>query len=144
MSDTLTSNEISTSGSKIKAIYPHIVVTGSPLHPCYSIEWYDVERGEMIHGYSSYSLPFVYKWLQEEFEVIYNDIEHFVNTKNDEIKALLHSVKSLSGQLSSARIEAVKEFAGELKERKQNVFGCYYVSIEDIDNRVKEWESEQK
>ena len=35
------------------------------------------------------------------------------------------------------RVEIAKKFAGELKERKQNVFGCYYVSIEDIDNRVK-------
>lgn len=142
MSGTLTSCETNNLRGKIKAIYPHIVVTGSPLKPCYSIEWYDVEKGEMIHGYSSFSLPIVYRWMKEDFEIIEEDIDHFIRTKNDEIKALLHSVKSLSGQLSSVRSESVKEFAYMLQERCNNQEGCLYLS--DIGAVLNEWESEHK
>ena len=84
--NTLTSNETKTLSGKIKAIYPHIVVGGSILKPCYSIEWYDIEKGEMIHGCSSFSLPFVYKWLQEDFEVIESDIEDLINRQKSEIE----------------------------------------------------------
>lgn len=73
---------------KIKAIYPHIVVSGKK--PYYSIHWYDVKQQKMICGFSSYKLNFVRKWLQEEFEVVDDDIENLINrqkAENERLKA---------------------------------------------------------
>ena len=71
---------------KIKAIYPHIVVSGKK--PYYSIHWYDVKQQKMICGFSSYKLNLVRKWLQEEFEVLYDDIENLIDRQQAEIQRI--------------------------------------------------------
>lgn len=154
-----TSNEIPTLSGKIKAIYPHIVVTGSPLQPYYSIEWYDVEKGEMIHGYSSFSLPIVFKWLKEDFEVIDNDIDHFINTKKEEIKRheanlkeAFEEIEALKQENLHNKVESVKEFVDLLSEdltllakhedefRRSVILGI----VHTINSKYKSWESKQK
>ena len=73
---------------KIKAIYPHIVVTGTIDKPYYAIHWYDIEQKTMICGFGSYKLEFVRKWLEEEFEVVEEDIDNFIKNQEAEIKKL--------------------------------------------------------
>jgi hypothetical protein len=75
-------------GEKIKAIYPHIVVGGQIEKPCYSIQWYDIEKQTMFDGYASYKLEFVKKWLQENFEEIEFDIGDLINRQKAEIERL--------------------------------------------------------
>lgn len=75
-------------GEKIKAIYPHIVVGGQTGKPCYSIQWYDIEKQTMLDGYASYKLEFVKKWLQENFEEIEFDIGDLINRQKAEIDEL--------------------------------------------------------
>ena len=82
--NTKTSGEIST--DKIKAIYPHIVVSGDVDKPYYSIQWYDIEKKTMFDGYASYELKFVREWLQENFEVVETDIDNLINRQQAEIE----------------------------------------------------------
>ena len=70
-----------------------------------------------------------------------NNLKAEIERQEANLKEAFEEVEALK-QINLHNTEAIKKFAGELKERKQNVFGCYYVSIEDIDNRVKEWESD--
>ena len=71
---------------KIKAIYPHITVTGDVDKPYYNIDWYDIKKKTMYRGYSSYDLKLVKKWLQEDFEVVENDIADLINRQQAEIE----------------------------------------------------------
>ena len=63
---------------RVKAIYPHIVVSGDIDKPYYSIHWYDIEKEEMYRGFSSFKLELVRKWLEEEFEVVEADIDDLI------------------------------------------------------------------
>ena len=63
---------------KIKAIYPHIVVSGDINKPLYSIHWYDIKKKTMCCAYSSYALGFVREWLQSYFEIVDNDIDKLI------------------------------------------------------------------
>lgn len=69
---------------KIKAIYPHITVTGDVDKPYYNIDWYDIEKKTMYRGYSSYDLKLVRKWLQEDFEVVKEDIDNLIKSQQEE------------------------------------------------------------
>ena len=88
---TFASDEIKDSKQKVKAIYPHITVGGTIDKPCYNIDWYDIEKQTMYRGFSSYKFPLVYKWLQEEFEVIEADIDDLINRQKAEIERLRNS-----------------------------------------------------
>ena len=57
-------------GSKIKTPFATIIVGGSAEKPCYSILWWDEADKECNIGFSSYYLDFVFKWLEEEFEIV--------------------------------------------------------------------------
>ena len=95
---------------KIKAIYPHITVTGDVDKPYYNIDWYDIEKKTMYRGYSSYDLKLVKKWLQEDFEVVEEDIDNLINLQQEEIQAhkeKLHNRKSEVNRLNS-RIGSLK------------------------------------
>ena len=54
---------------KIKTPYARIYVSGTPEKPYYGITYFDLTDGEMHSGFGSYSLDFVFKWLEEEFEI---------------------------------------------------------------------------
>ena len=95
----MTDNEIikasvETNTNKIKAIYPHITVSGDVDKPYYNIDWYDIEKQTMYRGYSSYNLQFVRKWLEEEFEVVEEDIDNLINRQQAKIERLSSCVKS--------------------------------------------------
>ena len=146
--ETLTSGEINK--NKIKAIYPHITVSGSIDKPYYNIDWYDIKKQTMYRGFSSYKLPLVYKWLQEEFEVVEADIDDLINRQKAEIERLKRNIellaickKDLPEQTAKAiKAEAVKEFAERLKEKQQTFIGDEYtykfIYLIEIDNLVKE------
>ena len=117
--ETLTSGEINK--NKIKAIYPHITVSGSIDKPCYNIDWYDIKKQTMYRGFSSYKLPLVYKWLQEEFEVVEADIDNLINRQKAELERLERSAKQWEETArelfiikENTRTEAVNEFAERL------------------------------
>lgn len=55
---------------KIKTHHARIVVDGTAEKPYYSIEWYDPTKNEYFLGYSSYYIGYVFKWLEECFEIV--------------------------------------------------------------------------
>lgn len=73
---------------RVKAIYPHITVSGTVDKPYYNIDWYDIEKQTMYRGFSSYNLELVCKWLEEEFEVVEVDIDDLINRQKAEIERL--------------------------------------------------------
>jgi hypothetical protein len=160
-------------GEKIKAIYPHIVVGGQIEKPCYSIQWYDIEKKTMLDGYASYKLEFVKKWLQENFEEIEFDIGDLINRQKAEIDELTEKLECLlchatGSKLSKstyslrtmesavndevqecceeARAEAIKEFVERLNDKACHDMndGEAIVYCCDIDNLVKEMVSDTK
>lgn len=56
--------------TKIKTHHARIVVDGTAEKPYYSIEWYDPTKNEYFLGYSSYYIDYVFKWLEECFEIV--------------------------------------------------------------------------
>lgn len=56
--------------TKIKTHHARIVVDGTAEKPYYSIEWYDPTKNEYFLGYSSYYIGYVFKWLDECFEIV--------------------------------------------------------------------------
>ena len=133
---------------RVKAIYPHIVVSGDIDKPYYSIHWYDIEKEEMYCGFSSYKLELVRKWLEEEFEVVEADIDNLINRLKANAEGLTNAVKYLNEQVSSAKAEAIKEFAERLEKEAENVGidreGDFLYSDSDntafeIYNTVAEW-----
>ena len=56
--------------TKIKTHHARIVVDGTAERPYYSIEWYDHTKNEYFLGYSSYYIDYVFKWLEECFEIV--------------------------------------------------------------------------
>ena len=69
MGETLI-NENPCETTKIKTNHARIVVDGTAEKPYYSIEWYDHTKNEYFLGYSSYYIGYVYKWLEECFEIV--------------------------------------------------------------------------
>lgn len=69
MGETLT-NANPRETTKIKTHHARIVVDGTAEKPYYSIEWYDPTKNEYILGYSSYYIGYVFKWLEECFEIV--------------------------------------------------------------------------
>ena len=82
MGETLTNvNPLET--AKIKTHHARIVVDGTAEKPYYSIEWYDHAKNEYFLGYSSYNIGYVFKWLEECFEII-----EVSKTNADKIRAM--------------------------------------------------------
>ena len=69
MGETLT-NANPSETNKIKTHHARIVVDGTAEKPYYSIEWYDPTKNEYFLGYSSYYIGYVFKWLEECFEIV--------------------------------------------------------------------------
>ncbi len=90
------SKKVLTEKEKIKAIYPHIVVSGDIDKPCYNIHWYDIEQKTMICGFGSYNLEFVRKWLQEEFEIVESDIDNLINRQQKQLDNYSHNVRNMA------------------------------------------------
>lgn len=82
MGETLT-NANPRETNKIKTHYARIVVDGTAEKPCYSIEWYDHTKNEYFLGYSSYCIGYVFKWLEECFEIV-----EVQKTNADRIRAM--------------------------------------------------------
>ena len=57
---------------KTKTHFAEIIVCGGAEKPYYSILYFDPADGEYHIGYSSYCLGYVYKWLEEDFEILDN------------------------------------------------------------------------
>ena len=69
--------------TKIKTHHARIVVDGTSEKPYYSIEWYDHTKNEYFLGYSSYYIGYVFKWLEECFEIVEDN-----KTNADRIRAM--------------------------------------------------------
>ena len=82
MEETLT-NANPRKTNKIKTHYARIVVDGTAEKPYYSIEWYDHTKNEYFLGYSSYYIGYVFKWLEECFEIV-----EATKTNADRIRAM--------------------------------------------------------
>ena len=55
---------------KIKTNFAKIVVEGTIVRPYYSILYYEPTHKEYYNGYGSYILGYVFKWLEEYFEIV--------------------------------------------------------------------------
>ena len=82
MGETLT-NANPHETTKIKTHHARIVVDGAAEKPYYSIEWYDPTKNEYFLGYSSYYIDYVFKWLEECFEIV-----EATKTNADRIRAM--------------------------------------------------------
>ena len=82
MGETLT-NANPSETTKIKTHHARIVVDGTAEKPYYSIEWYDPTKNEYFLGYSSYYIGYVFKWLEECFEIVED-----IKTNADRIRAM--------------------------------------------------------
>ena len=139
-----TSEEIGFEHEKIKAIHPHIVVGGKIDNPCYSIEWYDIEKQSMYLGYSSFRLEYVQQWLNEDFDVVDTDIENLINRQKAEIERLKAEIKFSDyleyETINQIKTEAYKEFAERLKELIPHFNGetSLYCFERAIDHALKE------
>lgn len=86
--------------TKIKAINPHIIVSGSAEQPYYSIEYYDVEKEQFYIGYSSCYLSTVYKWLNECFDVVAGDADVIIRNLKVDKEALIAGQETLQKALA--------------------------------------------
>ena len=82
MEETLI-NDNTCETTKIKTNHARIVVDGTAEKPYYSIEWYDPTKNEYFLGYSSYYIGYVFKWLDECFEIVED-----IKTNADRIRAM--------------------------------------------------------
>lgn len=55
---------------KIRTHFAKITVSGTADKPYYGILYYDPSDGQYHEGFGSYSLAYVFQWLDEEFEII--------------------------------------------------------------------------
>ena len=61
---------------KFKTPFAQLIVGGEREKPCFSILFFDPNSKEFHIGFSSFSLEYVFNWLDEEFEVVKD--ENFV------------------------------------------------------------------
>ena len=61
---------------KFKTPFAQLIVGGERERPCFSIVFFDPNSKEFHIGFSSFSLEYVFNWLDEEFEVV--EDENFV------------------------------------------------------------------
>lgn len=151
---------------RVKAIYPHIVVSGDIDKPYYNIHWYDIEKEEMYCGFSSFKLEIVRKWLKEEFEVVEADIDDLINRQKEEIERLknkFNEEKSENDRLSlnisnleydyellhqekaNVQAEAVREFGKYLIDcATEGAILICNIPVCDIPDLVKKFLTEEK
>lgn len=131
-----TSDEVSC--NKIKAIYPHIVVSGDVDKPYYSIQWYDIEKKTMFDGYASYKLALVKKWLQENFEATDDDIGDFINSQQAKIEAQCKAVKYYQAKAIEIKSDAIKEFADRIPQLLER-YSCVHKHADEARNCTDEY-----
>lgn len=85
--------------AKIRTSIAKIIIGGVRGNPCYSILYLDPSDGELHIGFSSYSLIFVLKWLDEEFEVDESMKTDFIDVVR--CKDCQHSYEDLGGRVCS-------------------------------------------
>ena len=81
--------------TKIKTHHARIVVDGTSEKPYYSIEWYDHTKNEYFLGYSSYYIGYVFKWLEECFEIVEDNktnADRIRSMTDDELNDLFHDI----------------------------------------------------
>lgn len=118
--------------TKIKAIYPHIVVSGDIDKPYYSIHWYDIEQETMICGYSSYKLSLVRKWLKECFEVVDDDIDNLIN----KLKKSNKNYEQLQKELLKTNSQLYSEL--ELKRKIIKAGNDLIISLQAENERLQQ------
>ena len=98
MGETLT-NANPRETTKIKTHHARIVVDGTAEKPYYSIEWYDPTKNEYFLGYSSYYIDYVFKWLEECFEIVEphkTNADHIRSMSDEELATMLKDCKDCS------------------------------------------------
>lgn len=122
---TKTSGEVSC--KKIKAVYPHVVVSGDIDKPVYSIQYYDIEKKTMVDCCGSYDLRLVRRWIEEDFEAMESDITELINRLQGDKEALIARQETLQKALADSNTEVNRlkkrlviaesgEINGELKK----------------------------
>ena len=94
MEETLI-NDNTCETTKIKTNHARIVVDGTAEKPYYSIEWYDHTKNEYFLGYSSYYIGYVFKWLEECFEIVEapkTNADRIRSMTDDELNDLFHEI----------------------------------------------------
>ena len=96
MGETLT-NANPRETTKIKTHHARIVADGTAEKPYYSIEWYDPTKNEYFLGYSSYYIDYVFKWLEECFEIVEapkTNADHIRSMSDDDLALFVRAIIS--------------------------------------------------
>ena len=94
MEETLT-NANPRETTKIKTHHARIVVDGTAEKPYYSIEWYDPTKNEYFLGYSSYYIDYVFRWLEECFEIVEDtktNADHIRSMSDEELALFVRAI----------------------------------------------------
>lgn len=106
--------------NKIKTHHARIVVDGTAEKPYYSIEWCDPTKNEYFLGYSSYYIGYVFKWLEECFEIV-----EATKTNADRIRAM--SDEELANWLARTQyanmMEVAKIFGAQIPFNEETISG---------------------
>ena len=83
---------------KIKTHFAKIIVEGSADKPYYSILYYDPTAKEYYNGYGSYFIWNVFRWLEEEFEIVEADAFATENNAGDKVSPAAYKVSATDMQ----------------------------------------------
>lgn len=127
---------------KVKVSSAEIVVHGTKEKPYYEIKYFDLSKGQWCLGYSSYSLAFVFEWLEECFEIV-SEGENKYRKKPVEIEAFQYDgdLKDSDGQyyVPGWAVKAYEDgtmYYGELDGQPGELFiktleGIHHASVGD-------------
>lgn len=106
--------------AKIKTNYAEITVGGNPNKPYFSIRYFDPKDRDYHYGFGSYDIKNVFKWLEEEFEIV------------DEVEMVKESMKRNIEKEKLGLTCALARVLSDIEVLKANV----YKAVDDL-NTIK-------
>ena len=107
--------------AKIKTNYAEITAGGDPQKPYFSIRYFDPTDREYHYGLGSYDIKNVFKWLEEEFEIV------------DEVEMVKERMKRNIEKEKLGLTCALTRVLSDIEVLKANV----YKAIDDLNAAIK-------
>lgn len=98
--------------AKIKTNYAEITAGGDPQKPYFSIRYFDPTDREYHYGLGSYDIKNVFKWLEEEFEIV------------DEVEMVKERMKRNIEKEKSGLTCALARVLSDIEMLKTNVYNA--------------------
>lgn len=92
---------------------PEIVIRGTIERPYFEIKYKEMGNDKYNVGYGSYFLDKVFRWKEEEFEIVEGKKVEGKKMDENEIRKSLLSIGSLLNQLTEEVIDLAKCFCAE-------------------------------